>query len=174
MLLTLRTTQTPATDLASFLGRDPGRVESFDLPSGRAHVFFPEAEETACTAALLLDVETPSEGPSDRPYAASSLLAAAVSRLIPERSLESAEELIPVEVKIAALPCRDGEAFLRRLFEPLGHPVKVEAHSLDPERPDLGPSPYFSVTLRATGRLRDLLEHLSVLIAALSEGSAAP
>ena len=80
---------------------------------------------------------------------------------------------MPVEVKIAALPCRGGEAFLRRLFEPLGYPMKVEAHPFDPERPDLGPSPWSpSVTLRADGRLRDLLEHLSAVIAALSEGSA--
>lgn len=170
MLLTLRTTRAPATDLASFFGRDPGRVESFELPSGWAHVFYPEADETACMAALLLDVEAPLEGPSDRPYASSSLLAMAVSRLIPE---EPTLLEIPVEVKIAALPCRGGETLLRRLFEPLGSPVKVEAHPLDPERPDLGPSPYFSVTLRAAGPLRDLLERLSAVIAALSEGSVA-
>lgn len=169
MLLTLRTTRPPATDLASFLGRDPGRVESLELPFGRAHVFFPEADETACTAALLLDVEAPAEGPSDRPYAASSLLAEAVARWIPE---EPVPLEIPVEVKIAALPCRGGEASLRRLFEPLGYTMKAEAHPLDPERSDLGPSPYFSVTLRAAGPLRDLLEHLCAVIAALSEGSA--
>lgn len=169
MLLTLRTTRTPATDLASFLGRDPGRVESFELRSGRAHVFYPEADETACTAVLLLDVESPLEGPGDRPYVASSLLAEAVARLIPEAPIPLE---LPVEVKIAALPCRGGEALLRRLFEPLGSPVKVEAHPLDPERPDLGPSPYFSVTLRAAGPLRDLLERLSAVIVALSEGRA--
>jgi hypothetical protein len=170
MLLTLRTTRTPATDLASFFGRDPGRVESFELPSGRAHVFFPEADETACTAALLLEVEAPPGRPSDRPYASSPLLATAVSRLIPE---EPVPLKIPVEVKIAALPCKGGEALLRRLFEPLGSAVKVEAHPLDPERPDLGPSPYFSVTLRAAGPLRDLLERLSAVIAALSGEIAA-
>lgn len=170
MLLTLRTTRIPATDLAAFLGRDPGRVESLELPSGQAHLFFPEADETACTAALLLDVEAPGEGPSDRPYVASPLLAEAVARLIPE---EPVPLEIPVEVKIAALPCPGGEELLRRLFAPLGGSLKAEAHPLDPERPDLGPSPYFSVTLRGDGRLRDLLEHLSAVIVALSEGSAA-
>lgn len=170
MLLTLRTTRVPATDLASFLGRDPGRVESLELPSGQAHLFFPEADETACTAALLLDVEAPGEGLSDRPYASSPLLAEALARLIPE---EPAALEIPVEVKIAALPCREGEEALRRLLAPLGGSLKAEVQPLDPERPDLGPSPYFSVTLRASGRLRDLLERLSSVIGALSEGSAA-
>jgi hypothetical protein len=170
MLLTLRTTRIPATDLAAFFGGDPGRVESLELPTGRVLLFFPEADETACTAALLLDVEAPGEGPSDRPYVASSLLAAAVARLIPEETVPLA---IPVEVKIAALPCPGGEEVLRRFLVPLGESLKAEAQPLDPERPDLGRSPYFSVTFRAAGRLRDLLERLSSGIVALSEGSAA-
>ena len=169
MLLTLRTTRLPATDLASFLGRDPGRVESFERPFGRIHVFYPEADETACTAALLLDVEAPGEGPSDRPYAASPLLAEAVAWLIPEEGAGAGEEPMPLEAKIAALPCRGGEASVRRRFEPLGYQVKTETHPLDPERPDLGPSPYLSVTLRAVCRVRDLLAHLSAGIAALNE-----
>ena len=167
MLLTLRTTRSPATDLASFLGRDPGRVESLELPVGRAYVFFPEADETACMAALLLDVEAPGEGPSDRPYVASPLLAEAVARLIPA---EPVLLEIPVEVKIAALPCRGGEEVLQRLLASLGGSLKTEAHPLDPERPDLGRSPYFSVTLRAAGRLRDLLEQLSAVLREVSAG----
>lgn len=167
MLLTLRTTRSPATDLAFFLGRDPGRVEFLELPSGRAHVFFPEADETACTVALLLDVEAPGEGPSDRPYVASPLLAEAIARLIPAEPMPLE---IPVEVKIAALPCPGGEEALRRLLAPLGGSLKAEAYPLDSERPDLGPSPYFSVTLRAAGRLRDLLEQLSAVLREVSAG----
>ena len=167
MLLTLRTTRTPATDLASFLGKDPGRVEPLELPAGRAWVFFPEADETACMAALLLDVEAPGEGPSDRPYVASPLLADAVARLIPPEPLPLE---IPVEVKIAALPFPGGEAALQRLLAPLGGSLKTEGHPLDPERPDLGPSPYFSVTLRTAGRLRDLLEQISAVLREVSAG----
>jgi hypothetical protein len=37
---------------------------------------------------------------------------------------------------ISVLPCRDGEDFLRRLFEPLGYSVLAERHPLDEEFPE--------------------------------------
>lgn len=57
MLLTLTTTHTPATDLGYLLGKHPARVQTFPLNFGQAHVFYPEATETRCTAALLLDID---------------------------------------------------------------------------------------------------------------------
>ena len=60
MLLTLTTTGTdegPATDLGYLLGKNPSRVQSFELSSGKAHVFYPEATAERCTAALLLDLD---------------------------------------------------------------------------------------------------------------------
>lgn len=57
MLLTIRTTHRPATDLGYLLAKNPARAQSFDLSFGQAHVFYPEAEDDACTAALLLDVD---------------------------------------------------------------------------------------------------------------------
>ena len=47
MLLTITTTQAPATDLGYLLHKNPARVHSFELPFGAAHVFYPVA-----TAAL--------------------------------------------------------------------------------------------------------------------------
>ncbi len=88
MLLTLTTTHRPATDLGYLLHKNPENVQSFELSFGRAHVFYPEASEARCSAALLLDVDAVElvrnrKGPSgegfaldqyvsDRPYAASS------------------------------------------------------------------------------------------------------
>lgn len=57
MLLTLTTTRSPATDLGWLLHKHPARTQTFDLAFGRAHVFYPEATEQRCTAALLLDVD---------------------------------------------------------------------------------------------------------------------
>lgn len=57
MYLTIATTQTPATDLGFLLHKRPGRLHSIGLPFGKAHVFFPEASEDGCTAALLLEVD---------------------------------------------------------------------------------------------------------------------
>jgi hypothetical protein len=87
MLLTLTTTHNPATDLGYLLHKNPAKLQTFELPFGNAHVFYPEAMTERCTAALLLDVDPVGlvrgrKGPagegfaleqyvSDRPYAAS-------------------------------------------------------------------------------------------------------
>jgi protein phosphatase len=57
MLLTITNTQEPATDLGYLLHKNPARVQSFPLSFGQAHVFYPEASDEQCTAALLLDVD---------------------------------------------------------------------------------------------------------------------
>ena len=57
MLLTISTTHRPATDLGYLLHKHPGKVQSFDLPVGVAHVFYPEATDERCTVALLLEVD---------------------------------------------------------------------------------------------------------------------
>jgi 3' terminal RNA ribose 2'-O-methyltransferase Hen1 len=186
MLLTLRTTHVPATDLGFLLHKHPDRLQTFELAFGKAHVFYPEVSETACTAALLLDVDpvglvrgesgTIDQYVNDRPYVASSFLAVALARIFGtalggrcERMPELAASALPLEARLAALPCRGGEGLLRRLFEPLGYAVTADAHPLDPAFPAWGPSRYFTVTLRATCRLADLLSHLYVLIPVLDD-----
>ena len=177
----------PATDLGFLLHKNPARVQSFDLSFGRAHVFYPEASSERCTAALLLDVDTvglvrrPGEAAlaqyvSDRPYVASSFLSVAIGQVygsaLAGRSRERpelAERALPLEAKLAVLPCRGGEELLRRLFEPLGYAVEARRHRLDERFPAWGESPYFTVTLRRETRLRDLLAHLYVLVPVLDD-----
>jgi hypothetical protein len=50
MLLTLTTTARPATDLGFLLHKNAARVQSFDVSFGKAHVFYPEAQEDARSA----------------------------------------------------------------------------------------------------------------------------
>jgi len=57
VLLTVTTTHPPATDLGYLLVKHPDRVHAFDLPTGTAYVCFPEATETRCTAALVLEID---------------------------------------------------------------------------------------------------------------------
>ena len=57
MLLTITCTEAPATDLGFLLHKHPGRVQSFAVSAGQAHVFYPEATDERCTAALLLEVD---------------------------------------------------------------------------------------------------------------------
>src|SRR5436190_4064755 len=57
MLLTITSTQAPATDLGYLLHKSPSRAQDFSLTFGKAHVFYPEASEERCTAALLLEID---------------------------------------------------------------------------------------------------------------------
>jgi hypothetical protein len=54
VLLTISTTHRPATDLGHLLRKNPARPQAFDLTFGRAYVFYPEASDERCTAALLV------------------------------------------------------------------------------------------------------------------------
>jgi 3' terminal RNA ribose 2'-O-methyltransferase Hen1 len=190
MLLTITTTHKPATDLGFLLHKNPERTHVAELGFGNAYVFYPQADDDLCTAALLIDVDPIKlvrgrRGPSgegglfdsyvnDRPYAASSFLSSAILEFFSttmggrskERQAVAAQE-IPLEFHIAALPAKGGEVFLRLMFEPLGYEVTVERLPLDERFPDWGEGRYFDVTLRATKKLGEALTHLYVLIPVL-------
>ena len=174
MLLTITTTHQPATDLGYLLHKRPGKVQTFDLAFGRAHVFYPEAEEERCTAALLLDIDPLAlvRGPgamlsdyvNDRPYVSSSFLCVAISRVFGtalggrcSAKPELAAAPIPLEAQIAAVPLRGREQLAERLFEPLGYQVETTAESEAGSR-------YHNVTLRGTKRLSELLTHVYVML----------
>jgi 3' terminal RNA ribose 2'-O-methyltransferase Hen1 len=190
LLLTISTTYTPATDLGYLLHKNPARVQDFSLPFGRAHVFYPEANEERCTAALLLDVDPvalvrgrstkTSDGGlltqyvNDRPYVASSFLSVAISRVFGSalggRSRERPDLIgapIPLAARIAALPCRGGDSVVRRLFEPLGYEVRLEDPEAERPEGDWERGPCRNLTLEAEKTLSDLLTHLYVLIPVL-------
>src|SRR5215831_16652744 len=170
MLLTISTTQNPATDLGYLLHKNPSRAQTFDLSFGKAHVFYPEASAARCTGALLLEVDPVGlvrgrQGPdgdggllaqyvNDRPYVASSFLSVAISQVLgsalagkSKDRQELADTSIPLEARLAVVPCRGGEDLLRRLFEPLGYVVPAPAEQLDPSMPEWGMSRYYTVGL---------------------------
>ena len=190
MLLTITNTNWPATDLGYLLHKNPARVQSFALSFGQAHVFYPEASGERCTAALLLDVDPVGlvrnrRGPAggggtleqyvnDRSYVASSFLSVAIAQVFSsalagrsEDRPELAETALSLEANVSVLPCRGGQGFLRRLFEPLGYEVVAKGCPLDEKFPEWGESVYFTVELRGRVRLRELLTHLYVLVPVL-------
>ena len=190
MLLTVTTTHRPATDLGYLLHKHPSRVQRFSVPFGEAHVFYTEATDERCTAALLLDVDPVglvrrgrgassfalAEYVNDRPYVASSFLSVALVNVYKSAMAgtcagheQLAATAIPLEAALPAVPARGGEGLVRRLFEPLGYDVHVTPIALDPEFPDWGDSRH--VALRLTGELRlaDLLNHLYVLLPVLDD-----
>ena len=189
MLLTISTTHRPATDLGYLLHKNPQRLHSQAFGFGQAHVFYPDAAEDLCTAALLLEVDpiglVRKSGPAgegfaleqyvnDRPYVASSFLSVALGQLfrtaMTGRSKDRqdlANSAVAFDIRIPVLPCRGGEGVLRRLFEPLGYAVSAKRLVLDDAFPQWGDSSYFDVTLSITARLAEVLKHLYVLIPVL-------
>jgi hypothetical protein len=59
MFLSITTAHQPATDLGFLLHKHPDRLHQIDLTFGKAWVFYPEATETRCEAALVLDRTLP-------------------------------------------------------------------------------------------------------------------
>jgi len=55
--LTISTTHRPATDLSYPLHKFHGNPQAVEIPAGMAHVFYPDASEDRCTAAVLLDID---------------------------------------------------------------------------------------------------------------------
>ena len=191
MLLTITTTHVPATDMGFLLEKHPDKVHEFELSSGRATVFYPEATPERCTVALLLEIDSiglvrsgtarhsdpgMDQYVNDRPYVASSFLSVALGAAFrsalagkSRHRPELAATPLALEARIAVLPCRGGEQLLLDLFAPLGYVAEVIRLPLDTQFPEWGGSPYYSLTLRGTVRLQDLLRHLYVLIPVLDD-----
>ncbi|NUP14640.1 MAG: 3' terminal RNA ribose 2'-O-methyltransferase Hen1 [Streptomyces sp.] len=199
MFLTITTTGTPerpATDLGFLLHKHPEKSQAFSTSYGKAHVLYPEADAERCTAALLLEVDAVAlvrrgkgkgrggapdaalaQYVNDRPYAASSLLAVALSsvfssamRGVCNARPERAAEPLPLRIEVPSLPARGGPELVRRLFEPLGWAVTVEPVPLDVRFPEWGDSRYVRLVLDSENlTLAEALRHLYVLLPVLDD-----
>lgn len=188
MLLTISTTHRPATDLGFLLMKHPDNVHVTELALGRATIFYPEAGEERCTAALTVEVDPvelvrgkgsgaglQDQYVNDRPYAASSLLSVAMGRALntamsgrSKHRQELADSVIPLEARVVPLPARaGGAALIERLFAPLGYQVDCTPIAMDPAHPEWGDSPYVELRLSGSARVADLLNHLFVLVPVL-------
>ncbi|MEV6753393.1 3' terminal RNA ribose 2'-O-methyltransferase Hen1 [Streptomyces sp. NPDC051214] len=201
MFLTISTSGTPespATDLGFLLHKHPDKAQRFSTSYGTAHVLYPEASVERCTAALLLEVDPVAlvrrgkgkgrggapdaalaQYVNDRPYAASSLLAVALSavfssamRGVCNARPERAARPLPLHVEVPALPARGGADLVRKLFEPLGWTVTVTRVPLDEQFPEWGDSRYVHLVLDVPdGKLTlgEALRHLYVLLPVLDD-----
>jgi 3' terminal RNA ribose 2'-O-methyltransferase Hen1 len=188
MFLSIATIHRPATDLGYLLHKNPERVHETELGFGTAFVFYPEASDARCEAALVLDIDPvglvrgkgSADGlldqyVNDRPYAASSFLSVALTRTFRTAMGGTSKErpdlalaAIPLEATLTPLPARGGEALVRALFEPLGWTVHVEAIEGVGSQSGHG-SRYVTLRLQGVARLSALLNHLYVLIPVLDD-----
>jgi 3' terminal RNA ribose 2'-O-methyltransferase Hen1 len=183
MLLTVTTTHQPATDLGFLLHKHPDKHQEFSVPFGRAHVFYPEATDARCTAALVLDVDPVAlvrgrrgagrdsglldQYVNDRPYAVSSFLSVALRRVFAsalggrsEGRPDLAALTIPLELRMTPLRCRGGIDLAKTLFEPLGYALAAVP---------VGEGSYWDVTLSGCTTLGQMLTHIYVLIPVLDD-----
>ena len=187
MLLTITTTHRPAADLGYLLMKNPENVHVNDLAFGTATVFYPEASDDRCTAAMAIEVDPvelvrgkggqpglQDQYVNDRPYAASSLLSVAIGKVLgtalsgrSKMRQELADLALPLEATITPLPARGGAGLVRRLFAPLGYSVEATPIALDPARPEWGQSSYVRLWIAGDVRLATLLAHITVLVPVL-------
>ena len=165
-------------------------MQSFSVPFGDAHVFYPEATHERCTVALMLAIDPVGlvrrgrgvssfaleQYVNDRPYVASSFLSVALVSVFKSAMAGTckghetlAASAIPLEAWLPVVPARGGESLVRGLFEPLGYEVETQPIALDPEFPEWGDSRYLGLRLVGECRLADLLNHLYVLLPVLDD-----
>ncbi|MCJ0902511.1 3' terminal RNA ribose 2'-O-methyltransferase Hen1 [Rhodococcus sp. ARC_M6] len=198
MLLTLTSTPTSrftdATALSFLVHKHPDKVQTFDLSVGKATVLYPNAGPEETTVALIVDVDpielvqsrsrrgkgndsfALGQYVNDRPYAASSILAVALSKLFRTAlagTCTSHPELVDAElaltVSIPVVPVGGDTDLPRRLFEPLGWDVTAVPVPLDPHLPDWGDSNFVSLTLTGEHTVQSTLRHLYVLLPVLDD-----
>jgi len=188
VFLTVSTTARPATDLGRLLHKHPDKVQRFDQSFGTAWVFYPEAAQERCTAALMLEVDpvrlsrafgrgsgdaSLQQYVNDRPYAASSLLAVALGKVFStartgrcDSRPELAASALPLEIELPSVPCKGGPGLVEELFAPLGWTVEAEPVPLPGFDAD---SRHVRLRLRGEARLADALNQLYVLLPVLDD-----
>ena len=193
MILDITTTHTPATDLGYLLHKHPDKFQTLELSVGKAHVFYPEKSETRTTVSLVLDIDpidmvrrgkhTGRDGfalghyVNDRPYVASSFMSVALSKAFSSAmngkckdKPELVDVKLPFEVAISVVAApKGGEQLIRRFFEPLGYSVTLTPYFLDHKFLEWGNSKYYTLALKHTIAIRELLSHLYVLLPALDK-----
>jgi len=191
MLLTITAEGENAAALSFLLHKHPDKLQQVELSVGAAYIFYPECEKEKVTAALLLDIDPIGmvrnaknfagkdfllgQYVNDRPYVASSFMSSAISKAFSSAMNGNCKEHpefidmpLALTAKISVLPApRGGELLIKRLFEPLGYTVEAERHLLDTQFSEWGYGKYFTLTLKNTLPLKDLLSHLYVLIPVL-------
>ena len=183
MLLTINYTGENTKDIGFLLHKNPSRPQVFELNYGKAYVFYPEVSYESTTVALLLDIDPidlvrgksgDSSGlfdyVNDRPYVSSSFLSTAISKVFGTAMTGRSKEMqqladtpLMLKTKVHMLAASN-KNMLSEIFEPLGYTVEVEGYLNDDKFLEWGNSKYITLTITGKQLLKDLLNHLYVLI----------
>jgi len=187
MLLEISTTHNPATDLGFLLHKHPDKVQEIDLAIGKAHIFYPEANQNRCTICLLLDINPievikskknirnflQENYVNDRTYTSNSFMSTAIVKAFGSAingtchtRPELPETKMPFEVKLHAINV-ENESQLKELFEPLGYEINYQKYDVDSQFVEWGKSKTITLSLKKTTTLQELLSQLYVFILVL-------
>jgi 3' terminal RNA ribose 2'-O-methyltransferase Hen1 len=173
-----------ARDLGFLLHKHPEHSHERNIAAGKVLIFYPEVGEARTTAALYLDIDPVglvrgrsryadgllTQYVNDRPYVANSFLSVAMGRAFGQtmsgkskERQELADRALTFEVRVTPVAASGGLEVIEALFAPLGYQVDATALTEDT---GTGRALY---ELRLTGevRLRDLLNHIYVLVPVL-------
>ncbi len=173
-----------ARDLGFLLHKHPEHVHERETAAGKALIFYPEAGEARTTAVLYLDIDPVglvrgrsryadgllTQYVNDRPYVANSFLSVAMGQSFGQslsgKSKERqdlADRTLPFEARVTPVAASGGLEVIEALFAPLGY--RVEATALTG---DAGTGRgLYDLRLMGEVRLRDLLNHIYVLVPVL-------
>ena len=188
MLLEINTTHQPATDLGYLLHKHPDKLQTVELSTGKAHIFYTEANEQSCTACLLLDINPvdlvrghkgrpaflQEHYVNDRPYTSNSFLGTAIVKAFGtaingtcHTKPELARTAIPLKATIHALKVDGDKEYIYKLFGPLGYKSSYETVPLDSAFPGWGESKTVNLTVEKTTTLKEFLSQLYVFMMVL-------
>lgn len=186
MLLTISTNAPYAQNLGWLLHKHPDKLQTFDIAGGKAHVFYPEANDLKCTAALLVELDSiglvkklnaPGNQLSlehyvnDRPYVGSSFVSTAITKVFSSalngncnNKPQLVKQVMPLTIELNVLSVKGNFNIINKIFEPLEYEVDFKPYLLDEKFPDWGVSRYCTLRLTATKTLQEVLTHLYVLL----------
>lgn len=183
MLFTLTCEGPDATDLSWLLRKRPDRAQTFDLPYGRAYVFFPEYSPEKCSVCLAIDVDAESlnkirenrdgefQFVDPLQYINSSLLSGAIDKVF-SSALRGApgerpgleNKIYSFKAEIANFSIRSRQNSLAKILAPLG--VEYDFELLGEDGVAVG-----DLRLRARSTLRDLLSQIYILATTFDRGA---
>ncbi|MDR2151899.1 MAG: 3' terminal RNA ribose 2'-O-methyltransferase Hen1 [Helicobacteraceae bacterium] len=184
MLLTITYEGENAREIGFLFRKNPSRPQVFEFSRYKAFAFYPEADDRKTTIALLLEIdpidlaksksatgESLFDYVNDRPYVSSSFMSVAIAQVfgtamsgVSKDYQALADAKLRLSAQIVMMPCKGGEAALKRVFEPLGYTIALDTRLLDDRFASWGTSRYANLTISGEVRLCDLLRHLYVLI----------
>jgi 3' terminal RNA ribose 2'-O-methyltransferase Hen1 len=171
-----------ARDLGFLLHKHPDHLHERETAAGKVSIFYPEVGDDRTTVVLFVDIDPvglvrgknrQSDGllaqyVNDRPYVANSFLSVALSRSFGQSMSGKSKERqdladcdLQFEARVTPVAASGGIEVIEALFAPLGYTVDAAPLSQDDGRG------LYDLRLTGTLRLRDLLNHLYVLIPVL-------